>query len=263
MAQMHLDTIPIWDAYKQNTECPLCALEEACEKQFLDVALGGAMMEPDTRIATNRKGFCDRHFLKLYGAQNKLSLALMTHTHLKDVMASTDAAAAALEKAIQAEKKKNPVARAAGDVTKSSPVHKQLLALADHVSGRMGSCFICERIDNTMARYIETICYLYKKDESFQKAFAESKGVCLHHYPLLLRGAAQHLSGQTALSFAQTLVEVQRRNLQRVEHDLEWFTLKFDYRNQDKPWGESKDAVERSLNKLQGRVIPPADSEKE
>lgn len=256
MAQIHLDTIPIWDAYKQDAECPLCLMEEACEKQFLDVALGGAMMEPDTRIATNRKGFCAQHFHKLYQAQNKLSLALMTHTHLKDVMASTQEAAKALEKAVEAEKKKNPVARAAGDVTRTSPVHKQLMALADHVCGRMDSCFICERVNGTMERYVETICYLYKKDESFRKAFADSKGVCMHHYPLLLRGAARHLSGQTALSFAQALVEVQRRNLERVEHDLEWFTLKFDYRNQDKPWGESKDAVERSLNKLQGRVIP-------
>ena len=60
MPQVHLDTIPIWDAYKLDTECPLCALEDACEKQFLDIALGGAMMEPDTRIATNERGFCSR-----------------------------------------------------------------------------------------------------------------------------------------------------------------------------------------------------------
>ena len=44
MPQVHLDTIPIWDAYKLNTECPICALEEACDQQFIDVALGGAMM---------------------------------------------------------------------------------------------------------------------------------------------------------------------------------------------------------------------------
>ena len=49
MPQVHLDTIPIWDAYKLDTECPLCALEDACEKQFLDIALGGAMMESRIR----------------------------------------------------------------------------------------------------------------------------------------------------------------------------------------------------------------------
>lgn len=88
-----------------------------------------------------------------------------------------------------------------------------------------------------MARYVETICYLYKKDESFRKAFGESKGVCMRHYPLLLRGAGQHLSGTVQLDFLTALLDVQERNLARMEHDLEWFTLKFDYRNQDKPWG--------------------------
>ena len=256
MPQVHLDTIPIWDAYKLDAECPICALEDKCEQQFLDVALGGAMMEPDTRIATNEKGFCPRHFAQLYDAQNRLSLALMTHTHLKDVMASTDKQSDALLRALEAEKKKNPVARAASGVAKASPFHKQLAALADHVQARADSCYICERIDSTMARYIETICYLYKKDESFRTAFAGSKGVCQRHYAALLRGALKHLSGSLQLQFVEELIGLQKRNLARVEHDLEWFTLKFDYRNQDKPWGESRDAVERSINKLQGRVIP-------
>lgn len=176
MPQVHLDTIPIWDAYKQETECPLCAMEAACERQFLDVALGGAMMEPDTRVATNEKGFCAEHFRKLYAMENKLSLALMTHTHLKDVIASAHKAAEPLRKAVDAERKKNPVARAAGGVTKSTPVHKQLEQLAAHVDGRMDSCFICERIETTMARYVETICYLYKKDESFPQGLRRVQG---------------------------------------------------------------------------------------
>jgi len=257
MPQVHLDTIPIWDAYKLNTECPICALEEACEKQFIDVALGGAMMEPDTRIATNEKGFCATHFKQMYDMNNKLSHALMTHTHLKDVMASTDKQAEALLKALAAEKKKNPVARTANGVTKASPFHKQLAAMADHVQARTDSCYICDRITNSMDRYIETICYLYRKDESFREAFKNSKGVCVHHYPLLLRGALDHMAGSPMqLPFVEDLLALQKRNMERMEHDLEWFTLKFDYRNQDKPWGDSKDAVERSLNKLQGRVIP-------
>ena len=82
----------------------------------------------------------------------------------------------------------------------------------------------------------------------------------MRHYPLLLRGAGQHLSGTVQLGFLTALLDVQEKNLARMEHDLEWFTLKFDYRNQDKPWGESRDAVERSLNKLQGRVIAPDDA---
>ena len=54
--------------------------------------------------------------------------------------------------------------------------------------------------------------------------------------------------------FAQALRQVTLDNLRRVEADLNWFTLKFDYRNRDKPWGSSRDAVERALIKLRGGV---------
>ena len=43
--------------------------------------------------------------------------------------------------------------------------------------------------------------------------------------------------------------------VQRVTDEIEWFTRKFDYRNDDKPWGNSRDAVERSLNKLRGHIV--------
>ncbi|NLE68688.1 MAG: hypothetical protein GX611_00720, partial [Clostridiales bacterium] len=46
-------------------------------------------------------------------------------------------------------------------------------------------------------------------------------------------------------------------NLKRLEEELEWFTLKFDYRNADKPWGNSRDALERTVNKLRGWTLGP------
>lgn len=48
-----------------------------------------------------------------------------------------------------------------------------------------------------------------------------------------------------------------------MEKDIEWFTLKFDYRNQDKPWGDSKDAVERTVNKLRGWCVGAEPNPKE
>ena len=48
---------------------------------------------------------------------------------------------------------------------------------------------------------------------------------------------------------------LQIENLERVEKDLEWFTLKADHRNKDKPWGNSQDAVERSVNKMRGGAV--------
>ena len=48
---------------------------------------------------------------------------------------------------------------------------------------------------------------------------------------------------------------VELPNLKRIEGELEWFTLKFDYRNDGKPWGNSKDAPERAINKLMGACV--------
>lgn len=80
----HIDTIPVWDALKQQGECPLCALRRSIEAADVDRFLGGSVMEPDTRVRVNEKGFCQRHHVLLYAQQNRLGHALMTHTHLKE-----------------------------------------------------------------------------------------------------------------------------------------------------------------------------------
>ena len=80
----HIDTIPVWDAVKLGSECPLCALRRREEQGQVERFLGGSVMEPDTRIQVNEKGFCARHHALLYAQQNRLGHALMTHTHLKE-----------------------------------------------------------------------------------------------------------------------------------------------------------------------------------
>lgn len=255
MPKMHIDTIPIWDSFSADCECPLCQLEQACEAQFIDIALGGALMEPDIRVATNESGFCQTHMAKLLQGDNKLGLALMMHTHLKDYMASLGNEIGALNKQMALEKQKNPVSRAAGGVTKGNPFYKQLEATVAHANKRSSSCFICSRIENTMERYLETILHMHKNDEKFKESFAASKGFCMHHFSALLAASQAHLGGLARIEFIEVLLKIQNENLARLEQEIEWFTLKFDYRNADKPWGNSKDAVERTMNKLQGRVV--------
>ena len=83
-----LDTMPVLDAYKTECECPLCSLRISCEDQYVDSMLGAAYMEPDCRVKTNEVGFCTRHFELMYQRRNRLGLALMTHTHMQEVIAS-------------------------------------------------------------------------------------------------------------------------------------------------------------------------------
>ena len=82
----HIDTIPVWDAMKLGGECPLCALRRKVELMDVDRYLGASVMEPDTRIQVNEKGFCQRHHKMLSEQKNKLGHALMCHTHLKTTM---------------------------------------------------------------------------------------------------------------------------------------------------------------------------------
>ena len=89
----------------------------------------------------------------------------------------------------------------------------------------------------------------------FRAALGASKGFCLEHYAQVLRAAPEQLSGSELSAFVELVVKLESENLTRVEKDLEWFTLKFDYRNLDKPWGNSQDAVERSINKMRGNSV--------
>lgn len=43
-----------------------------------------------------------------------------------------------------------------------------------------------------------------------------------------------------------------KENYQRLQEEVTWFTDKFDYRNKDKDWGNSKDSIQRCMQKLGG-----------
>ena len=66
----HIDTIPVWDAYKTDCECPLCVLAKKNEEEYVDNFLGASVMEPDRRVEVNEKGFCRRHFEMMFDASS-------------------------------------------------------------------------------------------------------------------------------------------------------------------------------------------------
>lgn len=223
----HLETIPVWDAWKEGGECPLCDMEQAAEESYLENFLGASVMEPSMREEVNRKGFCARHFARMLPMKNRLGLALMTHTILKEAMRETPAPAAP---------RRGLLAR-----------HKAPGA------ERQETCILCERLRGAMDRYCYTAVRLFETDAEFKAVFLASKGVCIPHAQALAAMAAQTLPQARAQAFAQALCALQKENLARVEEELDWFTRKFDYRNAEKPWGNAKDAPERAIRKLRGR----------
>ncbi len=236
-----LDTIPVWDAYKEKGghECPLCVLRAENESMYLESFLGASVMEPATRVEVNAKGFCARHFAQMLPRNNRLGLALITHTHLKDVMSDVQKALRDGERSTSAGR---GLFRRGGNGDSSG----------SRLRARLESCVVCERLDATLRRYAYTLIHLWKTDAEFRQAFAESKGLCLPDMALLMEMVDEELSGKQRQDFYAALEAVQEVNLARIERELEWFTLKFDYRNQDKPWGSSADAPERAIGKLRG-----------
>jgi len=246
----HIDTIPVWEAMEKETACPLCALYQKCEENEIDRSLGGSVMEPDARIRVNEKGICCKHHQQLFMMQNRLGHALLVDSHSKEHLKKLEALEKSLptvgvKKGIFGSKKENAV-----------------LSLADELEKLSTSCVICEDIDSHMQRYMYTFLHLWKTDTKFRRVWENSKGMCLPHAAEMLRHASNHLSEPNRTEFAKSLMNLVKSNLAEDEKDLEWFTLKFDYRNQSKPWGNSRNALERTINRLRGLCILP-DTKKE
>lgn len=239
-----LDTIPVLDAYKTDCECPLCKLKILCEDQYVDTMLASAYMEPEWRVKSNETGFCTRHFELMFDRRNRLGLALMTHTHMQEVIAS-------LEKILDGG--------GSGKKSFLSSIHGSGKAeengMPAKIRARMDGCVICEQVDKALTRYAYTIAQLYFTNSEFKALFDQSKGFCLPHLALVLEIAEKTLSSAQLPAFQKAVAALEIENLKRVESELEWFTLKFDYRNDGKPWGNSKDAPERAINKLMGACV--------
>ena len=241
----HIDTIPVWEAMEKETACPLCALYQKCEETEIDRSLGGSVMEPDARIRVNERGICCKHHQQLFTMQNRLGHALLVDSHTKEHLKKLDELDRLIPKAAP---KKALFGKSKNDF---------ILALADALQQMSTSCVICEEIDSHMLRYLYTFLHLWKTDSKFRKTWEASRGMCLPHAAEILRHAGKHLNAAQQAEFAQSLLDLVQKNLAEDEKDLEWFTLKFDYRNQDKPWGNSRNALERTINRLRGLCISP------
>ena len=227
----HIETIPVLDAYGAQSECPLCDLQRHVEQSYVESFLGASVMEPAVRIEVNQKGFCGPHFNKLYRLQNRLGLALITHTHLMKTL----------------------------DNLRANPPKKATICKRKTVPAAPETCMVCDRMNHTMERYLRTVLHLWKTNGEFQKMFNESKGHCLTHYQKLRQTADGDWRMKNDRSFSAALYQLQVSNMERIEQELKRFTEKFDYRNTDAPWGETKNSLERAINKLRGKHIEARD----
>ena len=132
---------------------------------------------------------------------------------------------------------------------------KEKSPLIDYIKEIENSCYICNRIENVFDRYIKTVIHCYTHDDDFKKKFNESKGFCTKHYGMLYEYAEKTLNSSALNNFISDLNDIYINNFKRVTDELEWFIDKFDYKNENEPWKNSKDAIQRSILKTNGLFI--------
>ena len=237
-------TIPLSDAFLSGDECPFCYLERDAEQRALRFTLGpsASYMEPDIREKTTRLGFCREHYKKMFDFSNPLGSALIMQSHLAAILEEFE---------IQRDGQSLPAKR--GLFPRKNIAE---LPMAVWVKERGSSCFICDTVDFSMERYFATFFYLLSEPE-FRSRVENSKGFCMHHFAQLLETAQEKLPDRYREWFYTTVIPVMEENLRRVKGDLDWFVAKFDYRNASADWKNSRDAVKRTMQKLQGGY--PAD----
>lgn len=243
-----LYTIPLNDAFAANDECPFCFIERKVEQDLMDFTLGSgsSYMESDIRDKTDKAGFCRMHFQKMFQYGNTLGNAWILKTHYLK-----------MNQELSSEIKHfKPVKAKLSDRLRKSREYNN--SISAWVASKQQSCFICDQYQETYARYLDTFFYMYKKDPAFVDTFQHSKGFCLTHFGDLCEAAVSSLSEKQQQEFFAQLFPLMEQNMQRLSEDVSWLVEKFDYQNQNADWKNSKDAVQRGMQKLKGGY--PADA---
>ncbi len=242
-----LYTIPLNDAVNSGDECPLCHIERNVEQYWLDFVLGSSAsyMEADTREKTDTYGFCREHIRKMYDYGNTLGNAWILKTHymrtikqMKDQFSKYSPVKVSLKEKFK------------GTASTKNPI-------AEWTAQKDCSCFICNEFNKMFDRYLDTFLYLYKEESDFRERVDSGKGFCLHHFGMLCEYAETNLSEKEKAEFYPKMFTLMEKNMDRVFEDISWLIEKFDYKNKDADWKNSRDAVGRGMQKLRGSY--PAD----
>lgn len=222
-------TIPVNEAFdKKEGYCPFCHLYEKLQEDELGLILGASMMEPEVRIQTNKLGFCSHHFSMMFSRKNRLQLGLILESHLDTI------------------KKQVELGGFFSKDIGAKPV-ENLDKLAD-------SCYVCERIEFSLQKMFETAVVLWAREKEFRQKFNEQTYFCLPHYRMLLLAAKRELPKEKYVELIKEAEKLMMTYLSSLGEDVSWFCKKFDYRYDDQPWGNSRDAVERSLRLINGSI---------
>lgn len=214
-------TIPITDIFEVKDGCPLCRMHETVEEHIVSYILGDAMMEPDVRIETNRLGFCDDHFQKMYDHNGRLQLAVMLETHIKSIAKETLEIKNSAEKNYKSAKETN------------------------------STCFICDKINWGEKRMIDTIYRCYESEEDFREMFNSQPFYCFKHYEMLMGGINKHTLRKHGKEMSENLTRITRAYADNLSEKITKYCSMYDYHHAgNTDFGDSRYAVEEIIKFL-------------
>ena len=232
----HIETAPVLEAVRQPDECPFCQLRRMIEQQTVERYLGGSVMEPDIRIKTNAVGFCREHHRQLMAQKDYHGYALMMQTRLKTVGEQLAPSIQALSGGGLFEK-------------------KNLAAAQRRFAEASGRCLICENLNDSIARYMETFMKLYREEGAFRADYERGVGVCLYDLPLLLDKAQSHLPPQARKTLLAAVAKQLDSAFGTTQADLDALCSSFHYGSEHKNNPRIHQALERAVNFLRGKTF--------
>lgn len=233
-----LYTIELTDALKSGDECPFCYLERKLEQTAIEFVLGSSYMESDMRDKTDEQGFCQAHTKKMFDYGNALGNAWIAKTRL-------DKLRGGLQKQMDAFAPEK-----SSMLSKWKKKESEGTNVGNWIREEEGHCYICSRIKDTYDRALNTFVYQVKQDGDFLRMVQESNGFCIHHFADLVDVCEKNLGNKEKEQVFPILFQQMNQELARIQEDINWMIEKYDYRNSDKDWKTSKDALQRTMQKI-------------
>ena len=270
--------------------CVVCRLKADSVDRFLDSLLWESVNDPDKRQDIRQaRGFCREHAWRLSRAGASLGVAIIMRDVLQNVLrtmetatfqalswcigkakrseprprgdGSTESRRSAPEPSPQAFGRVTPRAQAEGTGAASEArfswslrrvreaLHpgRKTAATAILVSQLEPqiTCPACAWVEKMEGIYLEVLVSNLLGEEGLLAAYESSDGLCLPHF-------RQALAWVRDERVFEALVNVQRVVWERLVSNLTEFICKSDYRFQDEPWGEERDAWLRAIAALTG-----------
>ena len=162
----------------------------------------------------------------MFLAQKRLPLALMLESHLDQIRKEC--------------------------ATPKISLKEKLSGVAAHTESFCETCYVCERVEFHLSKMFETACLLWEMDIEFRKKMENQTYFCLPCYTRFLKTAKLYISKKKLPDFLDAAQKVEMGYLDALKGDVSHFCKKFDYRYAKEPWGNARDAVERSIRFLSG-----------